>query len=185
MSRKFEMLCRRCLGVLSFACVIASAALLAHVFFVPVTVPVPELRVAAATQNTHASLENADARAAQLSGVKMSKTLITTTAGNGKPVPELGMLIRLVGVLSYGDPKDNEALIEILRTKQTRSYRAGDTIPEINATITRIDSAVILEYNGKQARLEVRNDERAESGQIATPNERSGVAAIETKLLGK
>ncbi|HYG77640.1 MAG TPA: hypothetical protein VEK08_21725 [Planctomycetota bacterium] len=78
------------------------------------------------------------------------------------PAPNLASLLRVKGIMDFGKSQSNEAIIEILRVNQTRSFKVGETVPDAGATITKIDSAVTFAYDGKSVRLEVNATESAE-----------------------
>jgi hypothetical protein len=178
MTRQREALCRRLLALLSGTCVLGAIALAAHTFVVPPATQMPELPALAAPQPRPGQPLLDDPRAARMANLKLSRTVVPQAAVVRKiTLPELNTLVRLVGVLSYGAPQDNEALIEVLRSRQTKSYRVGDSIPEIKATVTKIDSGVTLDYDGKLTRLEIRSGEQVQSGELAAPGERTGAAA--------
>ncbi len=94
------------------------------------------------------------------------------------PVPELATLIRVKGIMAYGDPKDNEAIIEIIRINQTKTYRIGETVHETNAVITAIDKGVTFTYDGQTTRLEIKANERVDYRPIATPGEKPDLFAV-------
>jgi hypothetical protein len=119
-----------------------------------------------------------DGRVAKLSNVRMSRPIATPSATKAKAAPPLETLIRVKGVFAYGDPKDNEALIEVIRSNQTKGYRVGETIPEVNATVVKIDSSVTFQYDGKTLKLEIQNNQRADAGPIAAPNGPNDLANV-------
>ena len=84
--------------------------------------------------------------------------------------PELSSLIRVRAILDFGDPKDNEVVVEVIRTGSSRSYRAGDLIGDVNASIVSIDKFVTFKYEGKTLQLDVRSGEKAENSQTAPIN---------------
>jgi len=83
--------------------------------------------------------------------------------------PDLATLVRVRGIMAYGDPKDNEAIIETMRTNTTRSYKAGDKISDVEATIQKVESTVTFNYDGKQVQLGMQSNERAGVNSIAQP----------------
>jgi len=86
-----------------------------------------------------------------------------------KTVMPLRSLVRLKGVMDFGDPNSNEAIIEILRTGETKSCSAGKVInlaPNPNAKVLKVDSGVTFEYQGKEVRLDVPRDPETSSGPL-------------------
>lgn len=47
------------------------------------------------------------------------------------PAPKLSSILKLKGIMDFGDPGSNEAILENLRTNQTRGYKAGQSIEGI------------------------------------------------------
>lgn len=81
----------------------------------------------------------------------------------------LNSLIRLRGVMDFGDPNSNEAIIENLRTGETKSYRVGQVVDGPNAKVTRIDDGATFQYEGQDVRLEVPRDPETGSGPLTGP----------------
>jgi hypothetical protein len=166
MTRQRETFHRRLLALLTGLCVLGAAALLARTFTVPPSALMPELPAPATPPPRPERILKDDPRAARMMNLKMSKTVVPQAAVPRKAaLPELNTLVRLVGVLTYGAPQDNEALIEVLRGRQTKSYRVGDSIPEIKATVAKIDSGVTLDYDGKLTRLDIRSGDQAQNNE--------------------
>jgi hypothetical protein len=82
-------------------------------------------------------------------------------------------LIAVKGIMDYGDPKENEALIELLRANRTLSCKAGQTMQEVNAQVVKIEKAVTFKYDGKNVVLGIRDQAGSASGDLAAPPEPS------------
>jgi hypothetical protein len=101
-----------------------------------------------------------------LISTRMSRSIVAKPVENkSAPAPELSTLIRVKGILDYGNPKENEALIEIIKTNQTMSCKTGDAVQGVSAVIVLIDSAVTFRYEGKLCRLGTSSGE-AESSSL-------------------
>ena len=61
----------------------------------------------------------------------------------------LGTLIRLAGVMDYGSSPP-EAMIEIRKLRQTKSFGVGDTVEGTTAKVEAITDGVILSYDEKR-----------------------------------
>jgi type II secretory pathway component PulC len=86
---------------------------------------------------------------------KMTRTIVKAPpAPPPKPAaPALNTLIRLTGVMDLGSTK--EAIIEIKKSKQSKSYREGAAIEDTGATIKNIQNSVLIDYDSKTFRLSV------------------------------
>lgn len=177
MNRRAERILQRVFNVTACALLLGALALLAKIFVLPTPSPCAdegyEPKLAASPDKS----AQADGRVAKLSNVRMSRPITAPLVAKTK-APPLETLIRVKGVFAYGDPKDNEALIEVIRSNQTRSYRVGETIPEINATVVKIDSSVTFQYDGKTLKLEIQNNQRADAGPMAVPSAPNDLANV-------
>ncbi len=82
----------------------------------------------------------------------------------------LETLIRVKGIMDFGDPKSMEAIIETMRASRTANYKVGDTIESVGAVVTKIDSAVTFNYDGRSITLNVNSGEAAEAPPPAAGN---------------
>jgi hypothetical protein len=171
MTRSMERMLRRIINVASIIMIIAASALLFCSVIKPnLVITLPSEQEFHATSTSTSEPQKLDARYERLAKTKMSKSVIAKTEAVAKPsAPDLSTLIRLKGIMSYGDPKDNEAIIELIRTGQVKTFKAGETILELNATILQVDSVVTVKYDDKTIKLEVKNTNTAERGSIAQP----------------
>lgn len=113
-----------------------------------------------------------------LMGAKMSRTqAVRKVEVQPAATPDLATLVRVKGILDFGDPKNNEALVESIRSNQTKAYKVGESLDGINATIALIDTAVTFNYDGKKVRLKV----NAESTSSALPVAGSADSAVTTR----
>lgn len=104
-----------------------------------------------------------DPKMAKLSELKMSKAGAAIVETVCKPVaPPLSAVIRVKGIMDFGDPKTVEAIIESIKLNKTNNYKAGQTVDGVSATITKIDSTVTFNYDGKAVTLSVNGGESAE-----------------------
>ena len=178
MNRSSERLVERIFKVTSVACIAGAAALVAISVKDRGTSEVLSPEAGQTTSSGKSEPVKVDPKVSRLSGVKMSKTIIPkSTTAVQPPAPELHTLIRVKCIMDFGDPKKNEAVIESLRTRQSKAYKAGDTIADVNATITEIGETVTFSYDGKVLKMDMRINERAESLPIATPNGPAPLAA--------
>jgi len=108
---------------------------------------------------------------AQLAQTRMSKTIIVKPVVIEKPVPPplpgLSTLIKIKGIMDFGDPKTNEALIENVKSSQTKGYKVGESVQDVNAVVKGIDTGVLFEYGGKEVRLGIQSNESAEVAPVA------------------
>jgi hypothetical protein len=168
MTRNLEAIFRRALRVLSFLMLACAAALAVFIMLgknAPTRLEVP--KAPDLTQKKE-NLPPLDPRYTKLAVSKMTKTIVPTAETVQKPVaPNLGSLIRVKGIMDYGDPKTCEAIVESLRSNKTKSYRIGDTIDDVSAKVTKVDTGVTFEYDGKSVTLNVNSGETAESAPTA------------------
>lgn len=192
MSRKLEIYLRRGLRILSFCIFCGAIILLVNTYVTPhgtwelftgvqtnpksiepirsngigVGSPAP---ITNNGPNNKSAAEKSDPKLERLATSRMTRTVVPRQVIVQKPVaPDLNTLIRVKGILDFGDPKSNEAVIETLRNNQTRNYRVGDTIPDINAVISKIDTAVTFEYDSKTLRIEIKSNDRTELSPIGS-----------------
>jgi len=119
----------------------------------------------------------------KLAQTNMTRTVAPKAAASQKPVaPPLEALIRVKGIMDYGDPKTNEAIIEDLRSGQAQNYKAGDKLKDLDALVKQVDVAVTLEYDGKTIRMDTRGGERSEHKPVASPSGGTRTAAHEGTL---
>lgn len=110
---------------------------------------------------------------ARLAEKRMTRKIEPKATVIAKPVvPELSSLVKLRGIMTYGEAKDNEAIIETLRNGQTRAYKVGDKLSDVSASVLKIESGVIFEYDGKEISIGMQNADRPSMGVIAQPIQR-------------
>jgi type II secretory pathway component PulC len=179
MTRRTEVLLRKAMDTLSVLLLLGGIGLAVWVYAGPQRTRDLEIEL---PQNSKAEPRvETDPKIKNLGGVKMSKTVTAKVEMPVKPpAPDLATLIRVKGIMAYGDPKDNEAIIETIRINQTKTYRVGETVPEANAVVTSInkDNKVVeFTYDGKTTRLEMKSHDRAEYRPVATPGEKPDAIA--------
>ncbi len=104
-----------------------------------------------------------DPKLAKLSDLKMSKAGAVIIETISKPAaPPLSSMIRVKGIMDFGDPKTTEAIIESIRLNKTNNYKTGETVEGVGATVAKIDSTVTFNYDGKAVTLSVNGGESAE-----------------------
>lgn len=112
----------------------------------------------------------ADPRIGRLEHFRMSRTVARPEAAGKPSAPALSAIIRVKGIMDYGDPKENEAIIEVLYSGKTVSCKAGDRVEGIDAEVRKIDTGVLFAYDHGEVRLEVWREGQAESLPVATPD---------------
>lgn len=164
MTRGFQLLLRRIIRVLAFCMFMAALTIGSQVLLSP---PQPEaIELSLRSKNDVSSeekIKETDPKIARLLNTKMSKTIVQKVEVVQKPpVPNLSTLIRVKGIMDFGDPKTNEAIVETIKSNQTKNYRVGESVQDVHAVVTSIDSAVTFTYDGKSIRMNVNAAESAE-----------------------
>lgn len=173
MNRTREVWLQRAMLSLSGLLLLAAGALLVLAF----TQKEEEFAEAPSPQTADSSTRVSAAEAQnpalqKLAQARMSRTVTEKATASAKPVaPPLESLIRVKGIMDYGNPKTNEAIIEDVRSGRSQTYKTGEHLQEVDAVVKQIDSAVILEYDGKTVRMEMRSGERSEFKPMASPNQ--------------
>ena len=170
MNRRAEVWLRRGLYGLSF-CLFAGAVAVGCVvaFSPPEASAVPDGGAAVPVDRKEPQAVPSDPGITRLAGLKMTRSSVGPRKEAAKPAaPTLSSLIRVKGIMDFGDPKTNEAIIENARTNEARSYRVGDTLQGIPAVVTAIDEAVTFTYEGKPVRLGVSSPDK-DQGPVAVP----------------
>ena len=106
-----------------------------------------------------------DARLDRLRKTRFSRSIAVQSAETVKAnVQPLGTLIRVKGIMAFGgDAAQNEALIEDLRNRQVGSFKAGDTIKDVNAKVVKVvDEEVTFDYGGQTLRMRIDTGNTAE-----------------------
>lgn len=162
MTRGVEALLRRGLLLLSL-CLLGTAVVLAvKTFLAPPESPKLPPAAIASEKKIEPHVQ-ADPKIAKLLSSRMNKTIVPRVEVVQKPpAPALSSLLRVKGILDFGDPKTAEAIIEIIRGNQIKTFKVNDTIVEVGATLTHIDTAVTFNYDGKSVRLSVNSGESAD-----------------------
>ena len=164
MTRGLERLLRRVLTVLAYGLVLGGAVLCVDVFLSPPVPAAVEFSLPEVAGPKGDSISQPDPKIARLAATRMSKASAAKLDTPQKaPVPGLATLLRVKGIMDYGDPKNNEAIIEIVRANKTANFRVGDTIAEVNAVVTKVDTGVTFDYDGKSVRLNVYSGESVDS----------------------
>jgi hypothetical protein len=169
MNRGVERLLRRCLWGVSALTAVAAVVLVGVSFLSPPEpLALPSLENAPALPGQKAG-KRRDPKVEQLAGARFTRTVLAPAAAAKPAAPLLQTLIRLKGIMDFGDPKANEALIEDIRSGQTKGYRVGQVVEGVNATVVKVDTGVTLSCEGQTVRLEVEAQTRSESGPLAGP----------------
>lgn len=119
--------------------------------------------------------DNGDSRdLAALARQKMTKTIVKVVPPPPPPPPKppappLDSLVRLTGVIDFGDQVPKEAFIETRQNTQTRAYKPGDTIGNSGAMVKTIGDYVIVEYDGKLWKLTPRSAELLSADPVGGP----------------
>ena len=165
MTRTFEVVLRRTLQLLACVMLLSAMVLLVYAFSSAglrpeQTVVVPDMNPVQNGQKSAALSPKIE----KLAQTQLNKTIIAakTEAAPKPPAASLGSLIRLKGIMDFGDPKNNEAIIEHIKSNQTKSYRVGESVQDVGAVIVHIDNGVTFKYDGKDVRLNVNSEESAE-----------------------
>src|SRR6188472_3168363 len=117
MTRGLESLLRRTLLMVALCLILGGAALTIHVFLSP---PRP-IKIEASTPFVARPEQSAaaDPKISRLMAMKMSRTVTQKVEVVQKPpAPNLSSLVRVKGIMDFGNPKTNEAIIEIIRSNQ-------------------------------------------------------------------
>jgi hypothetical protein len=131
----------------------------------PVPAQLPEVKPPMAKPATPAR----DPLLEQLASAQMTRKVEAVKETAKRTVMPLNSMIRLKGTMDFGDPKSNEAIIENLRTNETKSYRVGQVVEGPNAKVLKIDQAVTFTYEGQEVRLEVPRDPETGAGPLTGP----------------
>ena len=166
MTRTLEAVLRRTLQLLACVMLLSAMVLLVYAFSSSRTPSDGDI-AAMESPGTVQGGQKApvlDAKIERLAESRLNKTIIAakTEAPPKPPAAPLASLIRVKGIMDFGDPKNNEAIIEHIKSTQTKSYRAGETLQDVGAVIVHIDSGVTFKYDGKDIRLNVNSEESAE-----------------------
>jgi hypothetical protein len=179
MTRRMEGILRKLLNTLSAALIVAAVVLGIQIaVFKPSAAKIESPRNESSKDQIGQEPQNP--MLTRLSGLKMSKTVSAPTAeAVQKPLaPALGTLIHVKGIMDFGDPKTCEAIIESVRANKMRNYKIGETVDGISAVVTKIDSAVTFNYDGKSVTLNVNSGESVQ-GPPTAGRENSPVVAEE------
>jgi type II secretory pathway component PulC len=118
-------------------------------------------------------LETSNETVRKLADTQMTRTVAPKAEVQAPkpPAPKLSSILKLKGIMDFGDPKANEAILENLRTNQIRGYKAGQSIEGIDAKIIKIENDVYFEYDGQKIKLDMNGDEAASSLPVAGQGE--------------
>ena len=185
MTRRMEAIMGKVLYGVALVCAAAAVALCVHVFNLPsdaLNVLAQEQEPPAAKMPASAELP-ADPALAKLAAARFSKTIApkAPVVVVKPPAPALGSLIRVKGIMDFGDPKTNEAIIEIIRDHSTRNFVAGTQVEGVGAAVLKVDSAVVFQYDGKEISMGVNSDVSIElpvAGQFELPSIATGKPAL-------
>lgn len=161
MTRGIEAVVRRGLLLLSLCLIGGAIALAVKTFLSPPELPKMPSETVAAEKKIEQAIQ--DPKIAKLLSSKMNKTVVPRVEVVQKPVaPALSTLLRVKGIMDFGDPKTTEAIIEIIRGNQIKTFKVNDTVAEVGATVTQIDAGVTFNYDGKSVKLSVNSGESAD-----------------------
>ena len=94
-----------------------------------------------------------------------------------KPLaPKLQALIRVKGIIQAGDPKNNEAIIQVIRSGHSVFCKVGDEVAGGNAKVVQIGDGVTFEYLGKNVKLGIRQQVSQAKGLLAGPEGQASFA---------
>jgi hypothetical protein len=113
---------------------------------------VPELVLAGA-----GSSGRADGAIEALAAKRMSKHVAVEAPrelpkGPSGPVP-LDSIIRLRGIMNFGEKAPAVAVLELPGEQKTRSFQAGDTISKTGAVLKAVGETVVVEYDRRRWKL--------------------------------
>lgn len=168
MNQRIEKMLAQVLNLTSFAMVAAAGV----VVYMALTYAPPVIafkEVNAAVQVPSEQPTGDDEIVRQLAGSKMSQTVVmkAEVAAPKPPAPKLSTIVRLKGIMDFGDPKTNEVILENVRTNQTRGYKAGQSIDGVDARIIKVENDVWIEYDGQKIKLKIDGEEAAEALPLA------------------
>ncbi|MCK6498653.1 MAG: hypothetical protein L6Q38_04145 [Nitrospira sp.] len=176
MTKGFERLLRRMLWTVSALCLAGAAILAVQINFLPKESP--ELPFRAGTNLPNAEkAEKTDPAIEQLSRIAMTQRIVPPKVQKAAPPPPpaLATLIQIKGIMEYEKAESNEAIIESVLSRQSRSYRIGDSVDGVAAKILGIGSKVTFQYNGDSVELGVNDGGRADHQPIARPEDKGDV----------
>ena len=162
MTRGMEALLRKILNTVAALLLLLALALGAKVLTFH---PTPGVDAVAISGKSSANVkpDPVDPRLSRLAQLKMSRPGAVLIENTAKPAaPALSSLIRVKGIMDFGDPNTTEAIIETMRLNKTSNYKLGQNVEGVSATITKIDSGVTFNYDGKTVSLNVNGGESAE-----------------------
>ncbi|MBE7461898.1 MAG: hypothetical protein HS116_00265 [Planctomycetes bacterium] len=185
MTPRFE----RLLGTLCQAFALLLAAAGAVLFLAAVAAPPAPITVALEETSPSVGSQDASERSRleafkKLSAAQLTQTIVPKARDAHKPPPPpaLETLIRVKGILDFGKPDENEALVEVIKSQETSSYRVGQTVTGVQAQIQKIDAAVTFQYAGQRIELQVHDGSSADASGLATPESRLRTAGIEEEI---
>jgi len=172
MNQRVEKMLAQVLNLTTLALVVA-AGVVAYmaVMYAPPAITVKEVK--APVQTTLEQPTQDDEVTKQLAGARMTRTVVpkVEVAPPKPPAPKLSTIVRLKGIMDFGDPKANEVILENVRTNQTRGYKAGQSVDGVDAKIIKIDNDVLIEYDGQKIKLKIDGEEAAEALPLAGQNQ--------------
>lgn len=185
LTRGSERLAKRLLLAATLLLLVGAGLLLAQAWREAHSTPaLPAITAAGARMPFEAGKDartDSDSQVARLATVRMSRT-VAKPQTSGKPsAPALSAIIRVKGIMDYGDPKENEAIIEVLFSGKTVSCKAGDKVEGIDAEVRKIDTGVLFAYDHGEVRLEVWREGQAENLPVASPDRPAPALANEFK----
>jgi hypothetical protein len=112
---------------------------------------------------------------------RLAKTPMSKTAAKASPsappratLPDLGTLVRLVGITEFRKGAAKEAIIENLRLREAKSYQVGQKVENIGAEVRKITDTVILRYDEKLWILSFEGIREAPADALGSRPERPG-----------
>lgn len=170
MSRTTERLWGSGLNLLSTGLLAGTVLVVAHLYgspALPTRVDFDVERSFDAHEGQSAAPRNASHEA--LVKKPMSKTIIQTTELKVAAKAALDTLIRVKGILDFGSPDANEAIVEILGSRKTVTCKVGQTVEEVGAVVEKIDTAVTFQYDNKSITLKIQSEDQVDGRFLAFP----------------
>lgn len=171
MNQRVETKLAQVLNLTTVALVVAAGLVVYKaVTYAPPAITIKEVKPAAQAAPEQ---RTQDDEITQLAGAKMTRTVVPTVEAvpPKPPAPKLSSIVRLKGIMDFGDPKTNEVILENVRTNQTRGYKAGQSVDGVDAKILKIDNDVLIEYDGQKIKLKIDGEEAAEALPLAGQNQ--------------
>lgn len=172
MSRSTELFLRSALNILTVVLLTGGAVLVLNLLFMPSEPKRIELPAdQPADPKTDDGGGQEDASQQMLVSKRMTKRITAQKSKAKNITPSLDSLIRVKGIMDFGDPKTNEALIEILKSRKTVSCTVGQTVEGVGAVVFKIDEGVTFKYDNKTIKLKIDEGKQVNARFLASPDE--------------